>query len=169
MLWLRSYKLQNDFSGIKYCVRSCENECMYSQQVKFNNEIIYYNYILLTQLSIKWLFFCLGIPQKFQEHDILTFQFVTCKQSGPYTYSWFNKGCFGYWKLSNSTCKLLFGGHSGKSLNSYDTQIYIFSNYYNLQSVHFEFHCLVCPNAQQATFIESAIHCSFWRSDNHKL
>ena len=33
-----------------------------------------------------------------------------------------NKGCFGHWQLDNS--KLLFGGHSGKSL-----------------------HCLVCPNA----------------------
>ena len=28
-------------------------------------------------------------------------------------YSWFNKGCFGHWELSNS--KLLFGGDSGKS------------------------------------------------------
>ena len=46
-------------------------------------------------------------------------------------HSWFNKGCFGHWELSNS--KLLFGGHSGKSL-----------------------HCLVCPIA--ATFTESAIH-----------
>ena len=27
---------------------------------------------MLTQLSLKWLFFCLGIPKKFQEHDILT-------------------------------------------------------------------------------------------------
>ena len=39
-------KLQDDFSGIKYyCIRSCENECMYSCQVKFNNEIIYYTHL----------------------------------------------------------------------------------------------------------------------------
>ena len=72
----------DDFSGIKYyCViRSCKNECMYSWQVKFNNEIIYYRhltyYSILTHLSLKWLFFCLGIPKKFQEHDILTFSLL---------------------------------------------------------------------------------------------
>ena len=32
--------------------------------------------IILTQLSLKWLFFCLGIPKKFQEHDILTFSLL---------------------------------------------------------------------------------------------
>ena len=31
---------------------------------------------MLTQLSLKWLFFCLGIPKKFQEHDILTFSLL---------------------------------------------------------------------------------------------
>ena len=32
---------------------------------------------ILTQLSLKWLFFCLGIPKKFQEHDIfLTFSLL---------------------------------------------------------------------------------------------
>ena len=37
--------LHDDFSGIKYyCVRSCENECMYSWWV-FNNEIIYYRHL----------------------------------------------------------------------------------------------------------------------------
>ena len=50
-------------------------------------------------------------------------------------YSWFIKTCFGHWELG--TTKLLFNGHSGKSL-----------------------HCSVCPNAQfpkeKATFIESA-------------
>ena len=30
----------------------------------------------MTQLSLKWLFFCLGIPKKFQEHDILTFSLL---------------------------------------------------------------------------------------------
>ena len=30
----------------------------------------------MTQLSLKWLFFCLGIPEKFQEHDILTFSLL---------------------------------------------------------------------------------------------
>ena len=52
---------------------------MYSWQVKFNNEIIYYRhltYSILTHLSLKWLFFCLGIPKKFQEHDILTFSLL---------------------------------------------------------------------------------------------
>ena len=39
------------------------------------------------------------------------------------TYIWFNKDCFGHWELG--TRKLLFGGHSGKSL-----------------------HCFVWPNAQ---------------------
>ena len=32
--------------------------------------------IILTQLSLKWLFFCLGIPKKFQGHDILTFSLL---------------------------------------------------------------------------------------------
>ena len=83
---------------------------------------------MLTQLSLKWLFFCLGIPNKFQEHDIfLTFSLlqVNNQDLNTYTahmYSWFNKGCFGNWELKDS--KLLFGGHSGKSL-----------------------HCLVCPVA----------------------
>ena len=91
--------------------------------------IIDISVIILTQLSLKWLFFCLGIPKKFQEHDILTFSLLHVNNQDlihAYTahmYSWFNKGCFGHWELSNS--KLLFGGHSGKSL-----------------------HCLVCPNAQ---------------------
>ena len=31
---------------------------------------------MLTQLSLKWLFFYLGIPKKFQEHDILTFRLL---------------------------------------------------------------------------------------------
>ena len=31
---------------------------------------------MLTQLSLKWLFFCLGIPKKFQKHDILTFSLL---------------------------------------------------------------------------------------------
>ena len=31
---------------------------------------------MLTQLSLKRLFFCLGIPKKFQEHDILTFRLL---------------------------------------------------------------------------------------------
>ena len=35
--------------------------------------IIDISVIILTQLSLKWLLFCLGIPKKFQEHDILTF------------------------------------------------------------------------------------------------
>ena len=34
--------------------------------------IIDISVIILTQLSLKWLFLCLGIPKKFQEHDILT-------------------------------------------------------------------------------------------------
>ena len=43
--WLRPCKLHDDFGGIKfYCVRSCENECMYSWWV-FNNEIIYYRHL----------------------------------------------------------------------------------------------------------------------------
>ena len=122
----------DDFSGIKYyCViRSCENECMYSWQVKFNNEIIYYRhltYSILTHLSLKWLFFCLGIPKKFQEHYVLAFSLLHVNRTLyihiAHMCSWFNKGCFGHWELINS--KLLFGGHSGKSL-----------------------HCLVCPNAQ---------------------
>ena len=72
----------DDFSGIKYyCViRPCENECMYSWQVKFNNEIIYYRhltyYSILTHLSLKWLFFCLGIPKEFQEHYVLAFSLL---------------------------------------------------------------------------------------------
>ena len=32
--------------------------------------------IILTQLSLKKLFFCLGIPKNFQEHDILTFSLL---------------------------------------------------------------------------------------------
>ena len=28
--------------------------------------------MILTQLSLKWLFSCLAIPKKFQEHGILT-------------------------------------------------------------------------------------------------
>ena len=31
---------------------------------------------MFTQLSLTWLFFCLGIPKKFQEHDILTFRLL---------------------------------------------------------------------------------------------
>ena len=38
--------------------------------------IIDISVIILTQLSLKWLFFCLGIPKKFQEHDILTFSLL---------------------------------------------------------------------------------------------
>ena len=38
--------------------------------------IIDISLIMLTQLSLKWLFFCLGIPKKFQEHDILTFRLL---------------------------------------------------------------------------------------------
>ena len=53
-------------------------------------------------------------------HDIfLTFSLLHVNSQNLNTciahmYSWFNKGCFGHWELSNS--KLLFGGHSGKSL-----------------------------------------------------
>ena len=79
----------------------------------------------------------MGIPKKFQEHDIfLTFSLLHVNSQNLNTYiahmySWFSKGCFGHCELRNS--KLLFGGHSGKSM-----------------------HCLVCPIA--ATFTESAIH-----------
>ena len=68
---------------------------------------------MLTQFKPKMVIFLLG-------------------NSGPYTYSWFNKDCLGHWELSNG--KLLFGGLTGKSL-----------------------HCSVCPNAQSPTFIETVI------------
>ena len=120
MLWLRPCKLHDDFSGIKYyCVTSCENECMYSWQVKFNNEIIYYRHLTYYVDSVKpkMVIFLLGNSWKVSGTWYFDISFVTCKQSGPYTYthmySWFNKGCFGHWELSNS--KLLFGGDSGKS------------------------------------------------------
>ena len=137
MLWLRPCKLHDDFSGIKYyCVRSWENECMYSWQVKFKDEIVYYRHLTYYIDSVKptmFFFFCLGIPKKFQEHDtFLTFSLLHVRyrdliHTFAHMYRWVNKGCFGHWELSNS--KLLFGGHSGKSL-----------------------HCLVCPNAQWPTF-----------------
>ena len=56
-------KLHDDFSGIKYyCVRSCENECMYSWQVKFNNEIIYYRHLTyyIDSVKPKMVIFLLG-------------------------------------------------------------------------------------------------------------
>ena len=52
---------------------------MYSWQVKFSNEIIYYRhltYYIDSVISLKWLFFCLGVPKMFQEHDILTFSLL---------------------------------------------------------------------------------------------
>ena len=47
---------------------------MNSWQVKFNYEIIHYRHFtyyicIFTQLSVKWLFFCLEIPKKFQEQE----------------------------------------------------------------------------------------------------
>ena len=54
MLWLRPCKLHDDFSGIKYyCDRSYEKECMYSWQVEFNNEIIYYRHLTYYIDSVK--------------------------------------------------------------------------------------------------------------------
>ena len=54
----------DDYSGIKYyCViRSCENECMYSWQVKFNNEIIYYRHLTyyIDSVKPKMVIFLLG-------------------------------------------------------------------------------------------------------------
>ena len=50
--------------------------------------------IILTQLSLKWLFFCSGIPKKFQEHDILTFSLLHVNNQDlntAYMYSCFNK------------------------------------------------------------------------------
>ena len=60
----------------------------------------------LWSLDIKSIYICLGL-KLFLE----------------YTYNCFNKGCFGHWEFSIG--KLLFGGHSRKSL-----------------------HCSICPNAQ---------------------
>ena len=47
---------------------------MYSWQVKFNNEIIYYRHVTyyIGSVNLTWLFFCLGIPKKIKEHDIMT-------------------------------------------------------------------------------------------------
>ena len=51
---------------------------MYSWQVKLNNEIIYYRHLTyyIDSVKPKMVFFCLGIPKKFQEHDILTFSLL---------------------------------------------------------------------------------------------
>ena len=67
MLWLRPCKLHDEFSEIKYyCVRSCENECMYSWQVKFNNEIIYYRHLTyyIDSVKPKMVIFLLGNSEK---------------------------------------------------------------------------------------------------------
>ena len=48
---------------------------MYSLQVKFNNEIIYYRHLTYYIYSVKpkMVIFLLGNSWEFQEHDILTF------------------------------------------------------------------------------------------------
>ena len=51
---------------------------MYSWQVKFNNEIIYYKHLTyhIDSVKPKMVIFCFGIPKKFQEHVILTFSLL---------------------------------------------------------------------------------------------
>ena len=51
---------------------------MHSWQVKFNCEIIYYRHLTyhIDSVKPKMLIFRLGIPKKFQEHDILTFSLL---------------------------------------------------------------------------------------------
>ena len=49
-------------SNIINCVRSCENGCMYSWQVKFNDEIIYYRHLTyyIDSVKPKMVIFLLG-------------------------------------------------------------------------------------------------------------
>ena len=108
----------------------------------------------MTQLSLKWLFFCLRIAKKFQEHDILTFSLLHVNnQDLILTLHICTAGSIkvalglGNWATVNiSYCLVVTQGN----------------------------HCIVwyaqMPSSQPSlNQLYIYLQCSFWRSDNHKL
>ena len=104
---------------------------------------------MLTQLSLKWLFFCLGIPTKFQEHDFLTFRLLHVN----------NQDLIHTLTCTAGSIKVALG--IGNWVIVSHCLVVTQGNHIAL------FGMPKCPITN--LYLISYIQCSFWTSDNHKL
>ena len=109
----------------------------------------------MTQLSLKWLFFCLEIPKKFQEHDILTFCLLHVNNQDLIRT---------LHTCTAGSIKVALGfGNWALGIEQYIVAIV----WWSLREIIALFSMPKCPLAN--LYWISYIQCSFWRSDNHML